>query len=402
MRRMRWHLLFALAIVAIIVGGYFVWDRATQVSAAELQQIVQRDAVPFDVQAIPDEVLDQLATNLVVLVGESHFLREHRELVAELLRELHGRGFRQYLIEWTQAADWLLADFVNDGGLMPGWTPPHDIGGEAITAIRDFNRTIPESERIQVHGIDVHLPDYGGTESWVAVLALLTQQLPEPGPLTPFLQGDHDTYESHRILLEELGESLEAARSELTASWGEQWYSIVVEMVEVELMSAAVRAIRESDYDESVRQREAVIKLLADRRIGSSPGGALINMGATHAQKEQLWGTEIEWLGDYLVHTSPVTGGSVVVLNVAAANIISVPGSAIPDFDLAASPNNELLRVMNGIWPKQSVYLALDDPLLGKGRIPINVSGEMHVGALQRQFDAIILLPMAHRDFVGD
>ena len=120
-------------------------------------------------------------------------------------------------------------------------------------AIRDFIRTLPEGERIQVHAIDIHLSDYGDTESWLSYLDYITQNvLPNPGPIAAFLQGDHDTYESHRVLLETLQAQLEDGRSELTASWGDYWYSTVVEMIEVELRGVAVRAIRESDYDESV------------------------------------------------------------------------------------------------------------------------------------------------------
>jgi len=65
-----------------------------EVSTAELEQIVQRDGVPFDVQSIPDEILDRLASHRVVLVGETHFLREHRELMVELLREAALRCVR--------------------------------------------------------------------------------------------------------------------------------------------------------------------------------------------------------------------------------------------------------------------------------------------------------------------
>jgi hypothetical protein len=156
--------------------------------------------------------------------------------------------------------------------------------------------------------------------------------------------------------------------------------------------------MRESDYDESVRLREEAIKWLADRRIEGTPHGTLINMGSTHAQKERLWGTEdIEWLGDYLVHRSPATEGSVFVLWVPAAHVVSTPGSDIPDYDLEASPKNELLRVMNQTWPDQLVFLPLDDPLFSEGRIPLNSSGEIYVGAPKRHYDAILLLPLAHR-----
>lgn len=153
-----------MAFVSVIVGGYFLWDSFTRVSSPELERIVRRDGVPSQAGSIPDEVLDMLAANRVVILGEMHFLREHRELIAELVHELRSRGFRQYLFEWSQAADWLLADSVGDGGLVPEFTPPHDIGGSAITATRDLSRTLPEDERIEVHGIDLHLTDYGGTD----------------------------------------------------------------------------------------------------------------------------------------------------------------------------------------------------------------------------------------------
>jgi hypothetical protein len=367
-----------------------------QVSTEELQRIVQRDGVPFDVQSIPDPVLDRLASYRVVLVGETHFLREHRELVVELMRELHARGFRQFLFEWTQVADWLLADFVNDGGLEPDWAPPQSIGGDMITAIRDLNRTLPEDERIRVHATDVTLQDYGGGESFLWSLGALARHLPDPGPLAGFPQSDYDTPESQTALLEALQAELKARRSDLVASWGEPWYDTVVEMVEVELASVPIRAIRESNYDKSVRLREDAIKRLVDRRLQDLPHGTLINFGSTHAQKERLRGTEVEWLGDYLVHKSQAAGGSVIVLDVSAAHIIPVPGSGNPDSDLAASPENELLRVMNQTWPDQIVFLPLDDPLFSSGRIPMNF-GDIYVGAPKRHYDAFILLPQAQR-----
>lgn len=403
MRRPIVLLIAVLAIAGVAVGGYFIWDRVSQVSRTELEAVVLRDGVASPMGSIPVEVLDQLATNRVVILGEQHFLREHRALVAELLRELHSRGFRQYLFEWSQAADWLLVDYVNDGGLVPEFSPPHDIGGDAITAIRDFNRTVPEDERIEVHSIDVHLADYGGTDGWVSVLGLLAENLPDPGPIADFLEGDHSTFENHTVLLEALQKELQSDRADLVELWGHDWYDTVLEMVEVELVSVPIRSIRDSDYDESVRLREAAIKLLADRRIESSSGGTLINYGNTHAQKEGLFGTKgIEWLGDYLAHTSPVSKGSTIVLSVPAAHIVPVAGSGGPGFDLSGSTPNELFRVMNEMWPEERVFLPLDDPLFSSGRVPLNISGDIYISAPKQQFDAIFLLPLAHRDFVGD
>ncbi len=270
MQRTIWIVLIIGAVAVLAIGGYLVWDQVTRVSADELKRVIQQDGVPFEPGEIPDEILDQLAANQVVVVGEFHFLQEHRELVAELMRELHARGFHQYLFEWTQAADWLLDDFVNDGGLMPEWTPQHDIGGVAITAIRDLNRMLPVAERISVHGIDITLQDYGGIETFLVSTELLAQHLSDPGPLKTFLEGEHNSEESHRAQLESLQIELDARLTELIPSWGKEWYETVYEMVEVELRASSVRTIRDSDYNESVRLREDAIKWLVDRRISSN------------------------------------------------------------------------------------------------------------------------------------
>jgi hypothetical protein len=399
-RKMRTTMRVLVAVVVIAgisVGGYFLWDQLTRVSTEELEQIVQRDGVPFEVGSIPEEILDRLASYRVVLVGETHFLQEHRELMIDLIRELHARGFRQFLFEWTQAADWLLADFVEDGGLEPDWTPPLDVGGSMIMAIRDLNRVLPEDEHIQVHAIDV-TRDYGGGESFFGSLTALARHLPDQGPLAPILQSNYDTPESQEAQIETLQAELSTRRSELIALWGEHWYDTIAEIVEVEQISIPARAILESNYDESVRLREEGIKQLVDRRLRDFPDGTLINVGATHAQKKQLWGTEIEWLGDYLVHKSQVADGSVIVLAVSAAHVVSLPGSGIPDYDLAASPENELFRVTNQIWPDQIVFLPVDDPLFNSARVPINSEGIIYISAPKQHFDAFVLFPLAHRE----
>jgi hypothetical protein len=383
----------SMAFVASLAGC----SQVTEVSTTELAQVVERDGLAFSLQSIPEEVLDRLATSRVVIVGETHFLREHRQLVVELLRELHVRGFRQLLFEWTQAADWLLADFVEERGLEPDWQPPLSIGGDLLTAIRDFNRTLLDNERIQVHGIDVTLQDYGGAQSFLASLGRLTAHLATPGPLSAFLQGEYDTAGRQQQKLETLRSELEARRPELMASWGEYWYETVAEMVEVELASALIRAAREDHYDLSARLREDAMKQTADRRLEGYPHRTLINVGGSHAQKKRLKGTEQEWLGDYLVHKSEAVGGSAIVLVVTAARIVPATGALEPDYQLMASPENEIFRTMSEIWPDQTVFLPVDDPLFAADGVPMNFEGTIYVGAPKQHYDVFLLLPLAHR-----
>jgi hypothetical protein len=393
------RLTMVVAVVGLAATSCFL---SPKVSTEELKQVVQRDGVAFDDGTIPEEILDRLASHKVVLVGETHFLHEHRELMIHLVRELHARGFRQFMFEWTYLADWLLADFVEDGGLEPEWVPPLDIGGAMIIAIRDLNRTLPEAERVRVHAIDITLDDYGGGQSFIGALGALAKHLPDPGPLTVLLESDYSTAKRQEAQIEVLQTELEASRSDLIASWGQEWYETVVDLVEWEGVSVSIRAIRGTKYDRSVRMREDAIKQLVERRLEGYPHGTLINIGSTHTQKKRLYGTEIEWLGEYLVNESPAADGSVMVLDVSAARIVSVPGSGIPDYDLSASPENELFRVTNETWGNRSVFLAVDDPLFSKMRVPINSEGTIYVGALKRHFDGVILLPVAHQERFED
>jgi len=365
--------------------------------ASVLEPVVARDGIPFNGQAIPEGVLDRLSPYRVVMVGETHHLTEHREMMAALVRDLHARGFRQLMMELPHMADWLLVDYVLDGGAVPGWEPPLVLGGELITAVRDFNRSLPETDRVLVRGIDVNLDDYGGAESFLDLIGWYSEQLPDPGPIETFLAAPYATPANQAAAIEQLQDDLQSQRADLVATWGEQAFETVAEMVEVERTSVTIRADRDAHYDATVRERERIIKELCDTRIEETPHGTLINIGGNHAQKTRMKGTELEWLGDYLVNRSPVVNGSIIVLVVTAARIVS-PDGGTTLYDLGASPPNELFRLMNETWPSHTVFLPLDDPIFSGQGVLVNFESELYSSALKRVYDVAVLLPLARRD----
>ena len=385
-------------VLGVALGTLVACSEVTEVTTTDLEGVVARDGVTFVVQSIPDEVLDRLSQHKLVLVGETHLIWEHQEMMAELVEALHERGFRQLLLEWPHMADWLLTDFVQDTRLEPGWEPPSWFYSALIAAVRDFNRTLPQAERVAVRGIDMNLQEYGGAPDFKGSIRALSHHLPDPGPVAAFLQGNYATPEAQVEVLETLRSELEAGQSDLRTLWGEYWYDTVVEMVEVERASVPIRALREDRYDMTAQMREAVMKLLADARLKDYEHRTLMNVGGNHAQKEYLKGTNQEWLGDYLVHRSDAVGGSSIVLTVTAARIVSDGPSETLLFDVAdASPENELWRIMKETWPGQIVFLPVDDPTFRGDGVPMNYEETIYVGSPKRHYDVFLLLPLAHR-----
>lgn len=373
--------------------------RSSGVSAAELAPIVERDAVPFADSAIPDEVLLCLAEYPVVVIGETHLIREQREFTAALVEGLHAHGYRQLLLEWPHMADWVMADYVVDGDLAPNWwNPPTWLYGDLLGDIRAFNRGLPAEERIAVRGIDVNLDNYGGAKDFRDSLRGLSDQLPDRGPIAEFLQSSYDTADTQTAALEHLQAALTSDRGTLVGVWGQERYDMVTEMTEIELGSVPVRATWDDDPSKSAQLREQLIKRLADARLLDYEHGSVVNVGGNHAQKERLKGTEHEWLGDYLVHTSTVTSGRVISIVVVPARVVVDYETEVPDWDLTdASPDNELFRLMSETWPGQTVFLPFTDPLFIEGDVAMNFEDTIHVTSPERHYDGAVLLPLTHR-----
>jgi hypothetical protein len=291
-----------LSMVAVISAclAFTLCSTDNGAPSEELKAAVARDEVPFAISSIPDEMVTRLAQSKVVVVGETHLIQEQGTLLGKLMQGLYAQGFRQLLLEWPHMADWLLINFVGDTGLEPSWTPPNTmVGGSVVTAVRDFNRTLPAgAEKVSVRAIDVNLIEYGGAASFRNMLNSLSRHLADRGPITVFMNSGYFTPEINQFRNE-----LQNGRVNLISSWGANWYSIVAEMADVELASIDIRANRESNYDQTARDRENVIRNMADLRLNGYGHNTVVSVGNTHAQKSSLMGTAgVEWLGDYLVH----------------------------------------------------------------------------------------------------
>lgn len=387
----------ALVLAVSLALSASACSGGADVGRDELASVVRRDGVPFDGQAIPDDVLERLGKTRVLVLGETHHLREHWELTAALVRRLHAHGFRQLLVEQPQMADWWLDGYAGGGAFDPGWQVPPNWEWK-LAAIRELNTSLPPEERVHVRAIDVNEEHFGGARAFRAMLQGLVSQLGETGPVEPFLRAPYATREAEIEAVEALRTSLESRRSKLVRSWGPEWYETVLEMVDVERASIDIRFDRVTNDDRAARAREELIKQLVDARLAAAPGGAVINIGGHHAQKEHLLGTRQEWLGDYLAHRSPVVSGSVTVVSVVSAKTVLEPGSSGTPFDvLTSSPEHELFRLLAESWPRKTVFLPLDDPVFAEGRVAVNYEESISSASLAEQFDAVLQYGLAHR-----
>ena len=383
--------------VAFLASGC---SPGADVSSDELSAVVTRDGVAFDGDAIPAEFLARAADQRVVVLGETHHLREHWAFVATVMSDLHGNGFRQLLVERPQMNDWLIDDYVLGGGLAPDWIPPPYFD-RRFAAIRELNAVLPPEQRIHVRSIDANEDDSGGASDFGILFEMLLSRLPDAGAVQVRLPPDYPNVSAadQRQAIVALSAVLEAKRSLLTESWGSHHYQQVAEMVEVEEVSIDIREQRKDDDNAAARSRENLIKELVDRRVGEDPSGTVVNIGGHHAQKSHLMGTKQQWLGDYLAHESPVVKGSVLVIGFTSARTVLEPGAGGTPFDVleSASPENEILRLVAETWPQQTVFLPLDDPLFVNQRVAYNSEDVIYATQLGEQYDALIQYGLAHR-----
>jgi hypothetical protein len=385
-------ILLVLAVASACGGG-----AEAEVGRDELATVIARDVIPFSDGTIPEPVLDWMAANQVILLGETHHLREHWEFTTDLLAELHDDGFRQLLVEQPQMADWWLDAFVTGDPLEPGWEPPPN-WVRKFASLRELNSTLPPADRIHVRAIDVNEEYYGGATAFRLMLEGYAEHLADRGPVDRFLERDYTAEEAQIEAVEELLAALDADGSDLAGRWGAEAYGTILEMAAVERSSIDIRAMRRSDDDEAARMREEVIKRLADTRIRESDHGILINIGGNHAQKAELKGTSQEWLGDYLVHRSEAVQGPIKAISFVSAHTELLEGAGGTRFDvLESSPEHELFRLMAEDSPGETTFLPLDDPMFTDSTIAVAYEEQTFVAPLGIYYDAVVQYGLAHR-----
>lgn len=351
-----------------------------------LHAIVERDTMLFDPDAIPEAMVARLADERVVVVGEFHDITHHDALVGELAAALQPHGLALVLLEHPQAESWLLDAYARGmtDTLLPGAQRTY---GALLERIRTANAELPAEERIRVAAIDVN----PSLDDFLPAFRGLLHQVGLPEPLlrlVAMLEEGGDAREALSAAKEHVAANAAAYR----ASWGGPLFDVVVDALDGEARSSEVRAVRAGTQRDLAR--EAAMHALVERQLARTPGGAIVNVGMYHAQKQRQDGTIDVWLAERLATNSPHARGAVYALVVVpASGEMRIRGRVRP-FDVGdTSPPNELLRVMQDVAKDAYGYLSLDDPLFAEERVVFTFHPDLHVGPPKAVFDGFVLLP---------
>jgi hypothetical protein len=361
-------------------------------SSPALSQIIARDLLLFDRDRLSLEIYEQMAGMQVVFLGEMHYVHEHQDLLAILVRDLHPAGFRLLLIEFWHAYGWQLDDYINgrSGSLDPNI---QKYFGPLLEQVREFNTGLPEDQRVRLGTVDINYDP----EAYLISLARLAEQLPDSQPLAEF--SESASIESIERITQDVQvfyDRLLENRTDYAAAWGQAGYNLALELTEIQVQTNEIYPLLRDQVIEAEVRREEVIKGIVEKQLAETPGGTLVNMGFTHLQREHRTGTSKEWLGEYLsLHSPHGAGSTLLVLVGAARGAINYQGK-IERFDIRNERvRNPLFATMDAHTGGKIAYLPLGDPFFYENILVIDLAAGAFEAEPGRLFDAAILLPEA-------
>lgn len=238
-----------------------------------LKKVIDDKGVIFSKDNFPKELIEILNTKKVVVLGEyRHYSQEHQEFLSGLVKELHQFGFHQVLQELLHAHSWLAEDYViGEIDSLPEVIKYFDF--EYLEQIRNFNKDLPENERVIVKYVDMNHWE----EAFIDSIKLMESVVDTHGLFDDLKDLDPKSDKYYEELTN-LKSNLQTYRKKLT----DKWYERMEEMIEVEMKSFKLRAV---EYDPALRE-EIIIDLC--KKHLSEKNLSILNFGSDHARKKRL------------------------------------------------------------------------------------------------------------------
>jgi len=354
---------------------------------AALEPVVSRDAAFAPAGAVPDELVSALSGARVILLGETHYVEEHQQLVPALLARLHAAGFRWILEEGMHATAWTGEEYVM---LRSDQLPPHlsRFDQALLDGLRAVNQGLAEADRIHFGGFDMnHFADAFQTgarelRDRFGAVAALDDVLAAPAASAAYAQA-----------LQALPARLEADRAAIEQAIGPARHAQLLDLTAVELRSLPLR----SRMDPTVR--EGIIRDNVAAVLSAAAGaGVAVNCGMNHAQKETHMGPTAEVVGSWLFGNAQLYGGdpgklrSVAFAGARGRRLSTYQGAPWTyDLVVQGAPNS-LTRILAEQAGDRLAWLPLADPVFS-GEVLFDIGGDARVLPVGRLYDGVVLYP---------
>lgn len=268
--------LITAALMVVIAAGC-----ASGPDRKELQTVIEDAAQVFEHGSLPPGLVNRISRAQVTLLGETHYVQEHQEMLVALFPELQRAGYRQLGVESMQAFGWILDDYVRGSrddypqGLAP-------LDSFWIEGLRDFNAPLAREDQIGVFCFDMN----HWSDSFQQSLLAMSRELDHP---------ELKRYAGEILLLDPGSTGYRRALESLyTLELSDPWMERLTRMVEIEEQSIG---LRDSMKDSA---REALIIRLVEEQLDAGTGKVVVNTGMFHAQRQVFMGTIRRRLGTIL------------------------------------------------------------------------------------------------------
>lgn len=387
-----------MRIFVVALLGLMSCSCSLSVNSKELAKAVDEQIIPMEDHEFPKVIADAIADKKVLFLAEGrHWVQEQPELMASFLPTLHRKGYRVLLCEYPHADGWIADDYVL-GSLNEIPTSLRAFEGLFLDRIREFNASLPMTDRLRVHNIDVN----HDVSAFFSAVSYVERQIDAEGVFRDlqiswngslhYQVRTNEMIARHLLALEELRSRLNSEKDRLEEKWTPRWYGRVKELVEVEIASARFRNRTSYGRNEQVLREQTMI-LLADRRIAETPDRVAIIVGAAHAQKEgfmQISGltspTSIQWLGEHI--RMNYASYHIAIFGAEGQVLLHFTDTKSQEVHVTDRPKADLLRIMAEKSGGKIVLLPLNSEVFGEWTCVDYRRTEP--GA---QFDAYILYP---------
>ncbi len=266
------------------------------------EEAIEKNSTVFTPGNIPEEMIEQMTDKKAIMIGEFHSSREHQELLVDLVKDLHERGeIDSVILQERHAYSWIIDDFVR-GRIENGVFVENIIGRYEyfLKNIREHNNELPHDRRLSVKSGDINFQH----DQFLSSLQFMRRYLNERELINRFLNSLRTTADQKSVMLN-FKDRIEEQQPFVNE--GEiNWNNRIAQMVEVEMDSIEPREKWQTDYVQAHQLREEVLKKIASWEL-SSDKEVLLNYGFNHIQKKHHFGTEKEWLGEFLSKNYPLT-----------------------------------------------------------------------------------------------